>query len=129
MWLSEARADIPIHLMGPNPGPGHGGMSCASPSKPTFSMAWRHNRNAKNAQSRDQELTFYLAGLQGQPYMTCMRCWKRLPGVAGPQQTPTQGAGLRAPPPHRFWGPRLQVLHFSFNPAPMVDGLQLSKAI
>src|SRR3954453_17269070 len=52
MWLSEARADIPIHLMGPNPGPGHGGMSCASPSKPTFSMAWRHNRNAKNAQSR-----------------------------------------------------------------------------
>src|SRR4051812_30090580 len=50
--LSEARADIPIHLMGPNPGPGHGGMSSASPSKPTFSMAWCHNRNAKNAQSR-----------------------------------------------------------------------------
>src|SRR3954471_2397391 len=54
MWLNEARTDIPIHLMSPNPGPGHGGMSCASPSKPTFSMAWRHNRNAKNAQSRAQ---------------------------------------------------------------------------
>src|SRR3954468_14688744 len=52
MWLSEAHADIPINLMGPNPGPGHGGMSFANPSKPTFSMAWRHNRNAKNAQSR-----------------------------------------------------------------------------
>src|SRR3954449_10227245 len=56
MWLNEARTDIPIHLMSPNPGPGHGGMSCASPSKPTFSMAWRHNRNAKNAQSRAQTI-------------------------------------------------------------------------
>src|SRR3954452_8899708 len=54
MWLSEAHADIPINLMGPNPGPGHGVMSFANPSKPTFSMAWRHNRNAKNAQSRAQ---------------------------------------------------------------------------
>src|SRR3954469_24403983 len=57
MWLNEARTDIPIHLMSPNPGPGHGGMSCASPPKPTFSAAWRHNRNAKNAQSRAQTIT------------------------------------------------------------------------
>src|SRR3954469_15528881 len=68
MWLSEARADIPIHLMGPNPGPGHGGMSCASPSKPTFSMAWRHNRNAKNAQSRAKKEHFY--GLRGHLVIT-----------------------------------------------------------
>src|SRR4051812_27087998 len=68
MWLNEARTDIPIHLMSPNPGPGHGGMSCASPSKPTFSMAWRHNRNAKNAQSRAYILSFftgYLGVLMG----------------------------------------------------------------
>src|SRR3954447_10206144 len=52
MWLSEAHADISVHLMGLNPGPGHGGMSCTSPSKSTFSIAWHHNRNAKNAQSQ-----------------------------------------------------------------------------
>src|SRR3954462_13085837 len=51
MRLSEAHADISVHLMTLNPGPGHGGMSCTSPSKSTFSMAWHHNRNAKNAQS------------------------------------------------------------------------------
>src|SRR4051794_16627563 len=55
MWLGEARADISVHLMGPNPGPGHGGISCASPSKSTFSMVWRHNRNAKNAQSQAEK--------------------------------------------------------------------------
>src|SRR3954451_18918793 len=52
MRLSEAHADISVHLMTLNPGPGHGGMSCTSPSKSTFSMAWHHNRNAKNAQSQ-----------------------------------------------------------------------------
>src|SRR3954469_10379038 len=67
MWLSEARADIPVHLMGPNPGPGHGGMSCASPSKPTFSTAWRHNRNAKNAQSRAKNIP-----LEGK-----LLCWRK----------------------------------------------------
>jgi hypothetical protein len=56
MWLSEAHADISVHLMGSNPGPGHGGMSCASPSKSTFSMAWHYNRNAKNAQSQAESL-------------------------------------------------------------------------
>src|SRR4051812_17111851 len=64
MWLSEAHADIPINLMGPNPGPGHGGMSFANPSKPTFSMAWRHNRNAKNAQSRDETSTEFKKRLE-----------------------------------------------------------------
>src|SRR3954463_12088913 len=52
VWLSEAHTDISVHLMGLNPGPGHGGMSCTSPSKSTFSTAWHHNRNAKNAQSQ-----------------------------------------------------------------------------
>jgi len=39
-------------------------MSFANPSKPTFSMAWRHNRNAKNAQSRDETSTEFKKRLE-----------------------------------------------------------------
>src|SRR4051794_12425076 len=73
MRLSEAHADISVHLMTLNPGPGHGGMSCTSPSKSTFSMAWHHNRNAKNAQSPAEGIAYILSDAKKQ--------WKPCSGV------------------------------------------------
>jgi hypothetical protein len=51
-----------------------------------------------------------------------MRCWKRLPETVGPRQTPTKGAGSRAPPPHYFRGLHLLGLRFPFAHAPIADG-------